>query len=115
MRLTRPTRRRRAIKTSTRASAGDRHFCKASGMPIFPLWWQRLRSGAPVPVAPTKDLLARWQPRWQTTRVSHGRVPCSAARGRKNRLRNRPFYYFTPESPLLTWKAEPASESVPPP
>ena len=44
IRLMRQTRRRRAIKNSARASAGDRHRCKASGMPILTPRFPRVRS-----------------------------------------------------------------------
>ena len=44
IRLMRQTRRRRAIKKSARASAGDRHPCKASGMPISTPPFPRVRS-----------------------------------------------------------------------
>ena len=59
IRLMRQTRRRRAIKNSARASAGDLHPCKASGMPI---------STPPFPRVRSDDLMA--SPRRPTRRAT---------------------------------------------
>ena len=92
IRLMRQTRRRRAIKKSARASAGDRHPCKASGMPI---------STPPLPRVRSDDLVASHRDDRHGARRGEGANPANIQRATD--LRDTfAVRVFSPQ-PILRW------------